>query len=336
VSVFRTLRDLVCELMAVRSDKTVKSYAVAVVITLLITLLILVNIRTIANGIEEIREITIHGTDSKMMDSGHKFWRDKAQALEKEHGHNTGDQQVPIPQSSDAVNPRRTIAPASKFWYLCFWVSYAVVMFPATRVALALEALSLTKGYEVHNLGMTRQTSGHDKNTSVKVGKSSSPHGRKMDVRYDEQFEGGGNGLLENQKAADKDGKHDEKTSDKSKPSFLIRTFHVIVGLLVLPIFAVAHAILFMVWNIKDLLVYLIGTSAPDAANKKISKKPPTTEHVYVATILSRPVRLKEIWSYKPDSITGTGNGGDAVSTHSGVTHGELDVEAQVPKRNSI
>lgn len=305
-----------------RSHTTVKTFAVTVIVTLFVTFLLLVNIKAVARVYKWIKEATIHSAYSKMTNTGHAFWRDKAKALQEERHHQTGDRRMPGPQSS--YN-----SPPSKVWYLWFWASYAALLLPTTRIVLALEALSLAKKKDRAKELPARSD---DKDRSVNA-ESSPPFlpENETNARPKQKSEKGGGILSIDRESArkengelvskqelpvgDQEGTAESKESkEKGKEAYRqsqklelrVRAFRVVIGLLMLPIFLLSHFVLFIVWNIRDLFEFLFAGSSPPPAAKtdessvekeeKSDGEPSAHSDLDLVTALSRPLRLKKIF----------------------------------------
>jgi hypothetical protein len=312
-----------------RSNTTVKTFAVTVIVTLFVTFLLLVNIKAVARVYKWIKEATIHSAYSKMTNTGHAFWRDKAKALQEERHHQTGDRRMPGPQSSYNFPPPTKPSTTSKVWYLWFWASYAALLLPTTRIVLALEALSLAKKKDRAKELPARSD---DKDRSVNA-ESSPPflHENETNARPKQKSEKGGGILSIDRESArkengelvskqelpvgDQEGTAESKESkEKGKEAYrqsqklelLVRAFRVVIGLLMLPIFLLSHFVLFIVWNIRDLFEFLFAGSSPPPAAKtdessvekeeKSDGEPSAHSDLNLVTALSRPLRLKKIF----------------------------------------
>jgi hypothetical protein len=324
-----------------RSHTTVKTFTVTVTVTLFVTFLLLVNIKTVARVYEKIKEAAIHSAISKMTNTGHAFWRDKAEARQEKCHRQTGDRSMPGPQSSYKFPPPTKPSTISKVWYFWFWASYAALLLPTTRIVLALEALSLVKKKDRAKELPARSD---DKDRSVNV-ESSSPslHENKANARPKRKSETGGailpigrelvrgeNGELiwrqelpvGNQEGTAESKKGKEKGKEAYRQSHKlelpVRAFRVVIGLLMVPIFLLSHFVLFVVWNICDLFEFLFAGSSPPPAAKaaataktdessvekegKLDGKASAHSDFDLVTALSRPLRLKMIFGRRRKS----------------------------------
>jgi len=332
-----------------RSNTTVKTFAVTVIATLFVTFLLFVNIKAVnrvynkavAGVYNKIKEAAIQSADSKMTNTGHAFWRGKAEALQEERHRQTGDRRMPGPQSSYKFPPPTKPSTTSKVWYFWFWASYAALLLPTTRIVLALEALSLAKKKD-RAKGLPARSDDNDKSVNVK-NSPPSLHENETNARPKQKSEKGGgilstdresarkeNGELVSQQellVGDQEGTAESKESkEKGKEAYrqsqklelLVRAFRVVIGLLMLPIFLLSHFVLFIVWNISDLFELLFPRSSPPPAAKtdessvkkeeKSNGEPSAHSDLDLVTALSRPLRLKKIFGgrHKSESAIAT------------------------------
>jgi hypothetical protein len=92
---------------------------------LIATFLLLVNIKALARNYEVVKEAIIRSSYSKMRNTRHDFWADKAVALQEETRRQTGDQYVAGLWKLNLLPPLSKPSTPSKVWYFWFRASYA-------------------------------------------------------------------------------------------------------------------------------------------------------------------------------------------------------------------
>ncbi|KIW71990.1 hypothetical protein PV04_00214 [Phialophora macrospora] len=105
------------------AHETVQTFSVTAIVVLVLTGLLLLNVKSLVWGFRKVGESFMRNTHSKMKRSPNSFWHEKANALKGQQLRNAGILQS---QSSDSL-PKEQILdweklPPTKLWYIWFWI----------------------------------------------------------------------------------------------------------------------------------------------------------------------------------------------------------------------
>ncbi|OAP60362.1 hypothetical protein AYL99_05364 [Fonsecaea erecta] len=175
------------------SHTTIRAFAVTVFVVLVVTVMMLMNVKSFAWGAQELTDSFIDGTQGRMEKSTNVFWGGKAKALKEQRLREEGYLQSQSPEkdsekrsgkSSKLPVPETEKPPPSKLWYLGFWAwsCFAIVILPVTWTSRALTKLKQASGREKEdtsdNGDSDEEIEGNSTNSDAPSSRHMGPMGR--------------------------------------------------------------------------------------------------------------------------------------------------------------
>ncbi|KIW33229.1 hypothetical protein, variant [Cladophialophora immunda] len=165
------------------AHETIQKFSVTAIVVLVLTGLLLLNVKSLVWGFRKVGDSFIRNTHSKMMmKSTHGFWHEKANALKGQQLRNAG---ILRSQSSDSLPKERILVreklPPSKLWYIWFWIWFCCTPFFVPFILLRHALVSLKTKIERWNV---RKEEGNPAENSEENGTDAEDRDRAPGYRF--------------------------------------------------------------------------------------------------------------------------------------------------------